>query len=360
MPASELHVLHLLPHVQEIGNGIVDVTVDLAIAQAAAGCTVTVASAGGEYVDLLTQHSVTCVPLTLRPGSVPAARRLVRQLRPSVVHTHTLKGLAVARLARPGVPVLNSAHRDLGRWSPGLRMADRVIAVSEGIAGILSSSVDPRRIGVVRNGVLGGPRRRPLLDLPPADLAHPAVVYVGGMYEHKGVAVLLRAFARLVSEHPELPATLHLVGDGPDRPALEGLAAELGLAGRAEWAGFRRDAYAYMRSADVFVLPSLSETFGLVLAEAREAGAAIVGAATGGIPEVLEGGAAGVLVPPGDDAELAAALHRVLTTPGEQARLRAAAASGLDWLTVERMSADVLGEYDALLSAGARSGRAAR
>ena len=342
---SDASVLHLLPHVQRVGNGIVDVTIDLALAQRAAGMPVHVASGGGQYVELLTDAGVACHDLTLRPGSLLATRRLVDRVRPAVVHTHTLKGLALARLARPGVPVLHSAHLDLGRWTPGLRLADRVIAVSDGIAQTISAHVDPARVTVVRNGVLGGPRRRPLLDVPPARLQRPAVVYVGGMYEHKGVAVLLRAFAQLVTERPDLEATLHLVGDGPDRPAFEQLATGLGLGGRVVWAGFREDAYSFIRSADVFVLPSLAETFGLVLAEAREAGVAIVAAATGGVPEVLDGGAAGVLVPAGDAIALADSLGRVLGDPAERARLAAAAGSGLEWLTVSRMCDEVLAAY---------------
>lgn len=350
MTTSEVRVLHVLPHVHEIGNGIVDVTVDLAIAQATAGLTVAMASGGGEYEQLLTAHGVTCVRLTMAPGGVRRMRQIVREFHPTLVHTHTLKGLAIARLAMPRVPVLNTAHRDLGRYSAAMRMADRVIAVSEGIAHILTAYVRRERIQVVRNGVLGGPRREHLLGLAPAELHHPAVVYVGGIYTHKGVAVLLRAFARLVREDRDGGATLYLVGDGPDRHAFQELARALGIADRVEWVGFRRDAYAWIRSADVFVLPSLQETFGLVLAEARQAGVAIVAAATGGVPEAIDGGRAGRLVPPGDIDELTDALHSVLTDDDERARLRAAAGHDTEWLTVQRMHRDVLRAYEDLLT----------
>jgi glycosyltransferase involved in cell wall biosynthesis len=346
VPDNELRVLHLLPHVHEIGNGIVDVTVDLAIAQAADGIPVVVASSGGEYVELLETHGVATMPLALRPGNLPRLRRILADVRPSVVHTHTLKGLTLARLARPGVPVLNTAHRDLGRWSVAMRTASRVLAVSDGIGQTVQRYVPAERIRVVRNGVLGGPRRGALLALPTPDLRHPALVFVGGMYVRKGVDVLLRAFARMVADGSDGGARLYLVGNGPDRSRFEELAGRLGLDGRVEWAGFRRDADAWMRGADVFVLPSLSETFGLVLAEARQAGVAIVATATGGIPEVLDGGRAGLLVPPGDVDALAAALATVLRDDDERARLRAAAAAGIDWLTVDRMHRDVLAEYD--------------
>jgi glycosyltransferase involved in cell wall biosynthesis len=342
---SEVRVLHVLPDVREIGNGIVDVTVDLAIAQAVAGLHVVVASAGGEYEQLLVEHGVQTVRLVLRPGGLPAMRRIVRDVRPSVIHTHTLKGLVLARLAASGCPVLTTAHRDLGRWSVAMRLATRVVSVSKGIADSLARFVPRERIVVVPNGVLGSARRAHLLDVAPAQFSHPAVVYVGGIYEHKGVGVLLEAFAELLATGRDAGATLHVVGDGPDRGRFEMLAESLGISGRVQWAGFRRDAYAWIRAADVFVLPSLLETFGLVLAEARQAGVAIVAAATGGVPETLDEGRAGLLVRPGDAPALAAALHTVLTDEDERARLRAAGAADTGWLTVDRMLQDVLREY---------------
>jgi glycosyltransferase involved in cell wall biosynthesis len=351
MTATPLRVLHVLPHVRETGNGIVDVTVDLAIAQAGAGLAVVVASGGGEYEQLLEAHGVACARLELGPRGVLRLRQIAREFRPALVHTHTLKGLALARAALLGTPVLNTAHRDLGRFSAAMRTATRVIAVSEGIARILTGHVRRERIRVVRNGVLGGPRRRPLVALAPAPLSHPAAVYVGGMYVHKGVGVLLEAFAALVREGRDHGATLYLVGEGPDRPAFQELASSLGIEDRVVWAGFRPDAYAWIQSADVFVLPSLQETFGLVLAEARQAGVAIVAADTGGVPEAIDGGRAGRLVPPGDAPGLADALHAVLGDETERARLQAAAAAHTDWLTVERMHQDVLSVYDDLLTA---------
>ncbi len=342
-------VLHVLPHVQTIGNGIVDVTIDLAVAQAEQGMRVTVASAGGEYEELLAAHGVACAAVPLTGRGLPALRRLIRSVRPDVVHTHTLKGLALARAAAPRSPVLNTSHRDLGRYSHAMRLATRVLAVSDGIAEILRPYVPEGRIRVVRNGVLGGPRRASVQALPAAELARPAVVFVGGIYERKGVGVLLEAWSRLVHADGGVPGTLHVVGNGPDRERYTRLAQELGIADRVEWAGFRPDAHAFIKAADVFVLPSLSETFGLVLAEAREAGVAILGAATGGVPEVLEHGAAGVLVPTGDVEALATALRRLLDDPEERARLRTAARTGLEWLTVDRMADEVGEQYRELL-----------
>lgn len=343
-------VLHVLPHARAVGNGIVDVTVDLAIAQAQGGLAVTVASNGGEYEELFAEHGVACARMTLTPGGIRRMRAIVREFRPTVVHTHTLKGLAIARIAAPRVPRLCTAHRDLGRASAAMRLAHRVIAVSDAIGRTLGGHVRRDRLRVVPNGVLGGPRRAHLLELPPAPVRSPAVVYVGGLYAHKGVQHLLHAFARLVAEDRDQGATLYLIGDGPDRSVFEDLATSLGIADRVEWAGFRRDAYAWIKSADVFVLPSLQETFGLVLAEARQAGVAIVAAATSGVPETLDGGRAGRLVTPGDAGELADAVHAVLVDDHEKARLQAAAGAHTEWLTVQRMHRDVLGVYEDLLA----------
>ena len=150
---------------------------------------------------------------------------------------------------------------------------------------------------------------------------------------------------------------LYIVGDGPDRPAFE-LQASCGHgAERIHFEGFRSGPMAYMRAADIFVLASRREPFGLVLAEARAAGAAIVAADVDGIPEVLDGGRAGRLVPPGDVPALAQALRQLLADEGELAAWRARAGGNLDWLGVERMCRETCAVYDDALrgrpSAGA-------
>ena len=145
-----------------------------------------------------------------------------------------------------------------------------------------------------------------------ADAAGPAILTLCGMVRRKGVAELIDAFATIAERRPD--ARLYLAGDGPDRAEFEGrrpaCPARRGSPSSASFPNRRP----LLAQADVFVLASRNEPFGLVLAEAREAGCAIVATAVGGVPEVLEHGRAGVLVAPGDVAALAAALDRLSRT----------------------------------------------
>jgi glycosyltransferase involved in cell wall biosynthesis len=112
---------------------------------------------------------------------------------------------------------------------------------------------------------------------------------------------------------------------------------------------FRRDVEPLLRQADVFVLASRSDPNPLVIAEARAARCAIVSTAVDGIPEALDGGRAGLLVPPRDPAALSEALARVLLSRELTEQLRRAAGEGLDRLRVERLCADVLDVYRGIL-----------
>ncbi len=105
---------------------------------------------------------------------------------------------------------------------------------------------------------------------------------------------------------------LYLVGDGPDRGSMETLATKLDIAPYVHFTGFVADPRPYLASADVFALISHQDPCPLVITEAREAGCAIVAPRVGGIPEMLDGGAAGVLVPAGDPSQTAAKLRWLL------------------------------------------------
>ena len=127
--------------------------------------------------------------------------------------------------------------------------------------------------------------------------------------------MLLRAIARLRAG-PVAP-TVVLVGDGPERPALESAAA-LGD-GRVVFTGERADARRLLPAFDVAVVPSIErEGFGLAALEAMDAGLPVVASRVGGLPEVVQDERTGLLVPPGDDAALAAAIERLLMRPHER------------------------------------------
>jgi glycosyltransferase involved in cell wall biosynthesis len=141
---------------------------------------------------------------------------------------------------------------------------------------------------------------------------------VGCLAARKDYGTLLEALCLLGGRGLAFRAAL--VGDGPDRDALEARAAALGLAGRVRFLGERGDIERLLPGMDVFVLSSREEGIPNALLEAMAAGRACVATAVGGTPEVLRDGETGWLVPPGEPGALADAIEEVLTRPGEACR----------------------------------------
>ncbi len=155
----------------------------------------------------------------------------------------------------------------------------------------------------------------------------PFLLFTGRLASNKGLPVLLDAFASLASRFPDLE--LVLVGeDSGEGAATRAHAEKLGLASRVHLTGFVKEesllASAYAQ-AEVFVLPSDYEAFGLVLLEALAQGTPVVSTRVGGIPSLVEDGKNGRLVPPGDARALAAALEELLS---DRTKARAMGARG--------------------------------
>jgi phosphatidylinositol alpha-mannosyltransferase len=178
------------------------------------------------------------------------------------------------------------------------------------------------------------------------------VLFVGRLEPRKGVAVLIRAFSRLAASRPD--ARLTVCGDGAERPALQALARELGVAGRIEFSGALQEEAkrALYARHEVFCAPSpYGESFGLVIAEAMAAGLPVVAAANAGYRTLLTGAGAEGLVPPWDAASLAARLERMLGDAEARGRLAT-------WGRRAALRADVnerLADFLELYAAGARS-----
>ncbi len=161
------------------------------------------------------------------------------------------------------------------------------------------------------------------------------ILFVGRLVGVKGPRLLLEALVRLKEDHPE--ARLTYIGDGPDRTALETLTEKAGLKDRVRFLGFQApDAVAEaLTQTDVFCLPSFAEGVPVVLMEAMAARRAVVTSRIAGIPELIEDGVTGRLVPPGDLESLTQALSDCLSDP------EAARAMG------EAARAKVMAEFDA-------------
>jgi glycosyltransferase involved in cell wall biosynthesis len=154
---------------------------------------------------------------------------------------------------------------------------------------------------------------------PPARHAGspPRVITVGRLAAPKDTVTLVRALARV----PGRPFRATIVGDGPDRPAVEAEIRAAGLEGVVELAGERQDVPDLLADADVFALSSRSEGAPISVLEAMAAGLPVVASAVGGVPEIVAHGATGLLVPPGDAAALAEALEQLLADPALRRRL---------------------------------------
>jgi glycogen(starch) synthase len=145
---------------------------------------------------------------------------------------------------------------------------------------------------------------------PFAGIGRPRVLFVGRLAPQKGVHTLVAAAGLL--EDPSVRVLL--VGDGPERKALEREAERIDAGDRVRFLGFfaHERLPAAMAHADLLVLPSVYEELGTVLLEAMWAGLPIVASRTGGIPDVIEDGVNGLLVPPGEPEALASVIDRVL------------------------------------------------
>jgi glycosyltransferase involved in cell wall biosynthesis len=349
-----LRILHLLNNLSDRGNGIVNVAVDLAMSQAQRGIVVGFASGGGGYASLLASAGVQCLraPQTgaaSTPRNSLGLLKVLRRFRPDIVHTHMRYGLALvwpwARLLNvPLVMHLHNIHdRDFGL----ARLPERVIAVSSSVqTALIEQGVPAARVRVVLNGTLGSQRLSPMPA--PAVLNHPAIVTVAGMTARKGLAELIQAFAMLPPQHAR--AHLYLVGGGHEQPSFEEFARQSGAGERIHFEGFQVDPRPYLAASDLFVLASRRESFGLAVLEARMAGCAILATRVDGIPELLDQGRCGVLVPPLNPAALAEQMDRVLRCQDLRHKLRKEAATGLERFTVDRMSSEVLTIYTELLS----------
>ena len=295
-------------------------------------------SRGGPVQDAIEAAGVRVRRLALNdyyPGSVLRAARAVRAAGPDVIHTHGhfagVAGRLAARLAgvRALVHHLHTAdstlkprHRRLERLLA--RGTRRIVCCSEAVA--RHARVDlgaPEDLAVVvRNGIdppAAISREAARLLLPP-DLKEPIVGCVGGLWPHKGQAVLLEAWGRLP---PSLRGgSLLFAGDGGERVALEEQAARLGVADAVRFLGLRHDVRSFLPALALLVAPSIGrEGLGLAVLEGMDAGLPVIASRTGGLPEVVEEGATGLLVPESDSAALQAAMAALLADEGRRLRM---------------------------------------
>lgn len=349
-----MKIMHILKHAVR-GNGHVHVAVDLACAQADAGHDVVFASARGSYDDLLRSHGVRVIDVVEPAGAmrVPAAAwsllSLARRTRPDIMHAHMMSSavLAYPIATAVGARLVTTVHNSFDKHSGLMRLGSIVVAVSEAEREHLIGR-GFRADKVV--SVLNGADRSPREELPVDDIGalhSPSVLALSGLHPRKAVGDIITAFSMVLPDHPAWH--LHIVGWGPDRERLEALVAELGIGSHVHFMGSTLTPRPLVDAADIFAAASLADPCPLTVTEARAAGCAVVATAVGGVPELLEGGRAGQLVPPSDPAAMAQALRALMADPAVLATWKARALQGAEYFQVERVARDYEAAYRSVL-----------
>lgn len=314
---AERVMLNLARGLLDAGYGV-----DVALA-AAEGSYVERVPAGAEVHDLAAGRTLT---------SLPALARYLRRRRPDALvsalsHANVVAVWAARLAGYDGrVLVAEHGHPGLVPQRPGERLrralvrdayrrASRVVAVSRGVkdAWVERLGLPESAIEVIYNPVVTPETRSAMAQTPahPFFERPPVVVGVGRLSPEKNFANLVRAMARV---RETVDARLVVLGEGPERGALERLVEELGLAGKVSFPGFQENPHAYLAKADLFALSSDWEGLPTALIEALAAGTPVVSTdCPVGPREILADGEHGELVPVGDSRALAEAMLRALS-----------------------------------------------
>ena len=289
--------------------------------------------------------------------------RILRDAKPDVIHAHDPMGVALAAMAlqmyRPAAgsrPPLVVASRRVdfhlkrhafSKWK--YRHIDVFIAASAVIARILEhDGIAADRIEIVHDGVnLGLIDKQPIVDAHAEFwLPHgaPIVGNVAALAPHKGQKHLVAAARQVIQEVPD--ARFLIVGEGELQETLERQIRHLGLERHVILTGFRTDALGLIKSFDVFAMSSVTEGLGSAVLEAMAARRAVVATRAGGLPEVIEDGVTGRLVPPHDEAAMASALVDLLGDPARRAAMAAAGRARVEAaFSIERMVEKTIAVY---------------
>jgi glycosyltransferase involved in cell wall biosynthesis len=376
-----VRVLHVITRLSLGGSAENTVASMVGLAAAGYGGSLAVSAAASDGASLVDaqRRGVTLIDVPtlgreVGPRDVVALVKLVevmRRERPAIVHTHTSKagfiGRLAARLGRvPAVIHQPHGHIFYGYYGPArtafyvslerlaARWTDRMITLTErGTAEHLA-----RRIGhaaqyrTVPSGVPtaelraqapGRAAARAALGVPPEAFV---IGGLGRLVPVKGFDVLVRALPSVVAAVPS--ARVLLVGDGPDRAALEAQAAALHVGDRVRITGATSDVARWLAACDVLAAPSRNEGMGRALVEAMALGVPVVAAAVGGIPAVVADGESGRLVASEDAGALAAALVELGLDEALCAKLGAAAVRRAEAFSIGVANAAMRAIYDEL------------
>ncbi len=305
-----------------------------------------------DFKNRITRDDVRFVELHKAAGHAfslyPKIYQILRALKPAVVHTCNLAALEIVPIAAlAGVPLRVHAEHGWDAHDPDgtnpryqwLRRAyrpfvSRYVAVSKDIQGYLHRRVGipNSKIVLIANGVdtdVFTPHAGAgtvVRDLPFDPAIHWLIGCVGRLQTVKNQPLLVRAFLRVLADHPDASERLRLVivGDGPLRADIEVLLKDAGKSHLVWLAGARSDVADVMKMFHCFVLPSQAEGTSCTLQEAMATGLPIVATAVGGTPDLVADGLNGLLVPSGDEAALANAIWQLYSVPDVALKMQSA------------------------------------
>jgi glycosyltransferase involved in cell wall biosynthesis len=286
--------------------------------------------------------------------------RAMRRMRPDLVHTHLVHADTYGALGATAssAAVVSTKHNDDPfRAGPFravervlTRRASRVICITESLARFNRDVVGlpAAKLRVVRYGMDAPPPAWGTDPAVPVPAGARVLVAVSRLVPQKGLDVAVRALPAIRAAEPR--AVLVVLGEGPEREALTGLAGSLGVADALRLPGHLGDVSHWLGQAELFVHPARWEGFGLVLLEAMLAGRAVVASNVSSIPEIVHDGVTGLLVPPDDPAALAGAVSELLADPARAAALGAAGRSRAhSSFSVGRMAHETVTVYEETL-----------
>ncbi len=284
--------------------------------------------------------------------------RYLRHQQVDILHMHEARAHTIGLLAAPVAPTVRLVvsrrvisplgQNLLSRWKYAHPRV-HYLTVSEAVRQVLlASGIPAGRVQTVWSGI----DIHRCLAVQPASPLFPAGTHVigtvGALTGEKGHKSLLEAMQLLVQREPRLG--LIIAGDGALRPALEAQVTVAGLMAHVHLAGFRQDILPLMQGFEIFVFPSYAEGLGTAMLDAMALGKPVVAARSGGIPEVVQEGQTGLLVPPHDSQALAEAISYLLQHPTHAQALGEAGRQRVQqYFTAERMACTTLQAYQRIL-----------
>jgi glycosyltransferase involved in cell wall biosynthesis len=290
--------------------------------------------------------------------------RLIRSIKPDLVHAHTSKAGVIGRFAAhlAGVPSVFTAHTwcfaegTSWKWKlagipierVAARIAGQIITVSEANRSLAIERriAPPNKFTTVHNGISDSPHRA-----KPASADVPRIVMVARFSEQKAQSLLVEAVGGI-----RTPFRLSFIGEGPERERVERQVEELRLRDRVEFLGQRLDIPEILAASHIFALFTKWEGFPISILEAMRAGLPVVASSVNGVPEAITDGETGFLVPAGDIAGFRKSLETLLSDAFLREKMGLAGRKRFDReFTVDAMLRSTVGVYRDVLTPSTES-----